>query len=398
VKETRGRSIPEFGYTYLRGRRWWIRYTHQGRDLRESAKSADERVAWRLLKDRHTKIARKRFAGAHEDKVTVGDLLDGLEADYAEKQRRSIKTLKSRVAPLREAFADVPALHLIGSDLIQRFVKDQLAEGYEPATVNRMLAAMRRAYRIATRARRLSDAPEIELLPEDNVREGFVEPATFERLVIALPAQYQDFSRFGYLTAWRKREIQTLAWSVIVWENERAVRLVLRGRYSKNKTPRPIGISRELADLLARRWAAREYQRPDGTTAVSPFVFHRDGRPIGDFRKAWASACIEVGLYRTHDDDGQPIELDDEGKPMPVPTLIFHDLRRSALRNMEKAGVSQSVQMKLSGHKTASVYRRYLIVDEDDTRKALEAAEGYVKTQVRTSNVVPLTRAADRES
>lgn len=105
----------------------------------------------------------------------------------------------------------------------------------------------------------------------------------------------------------------------------------------------------ELADLIERRWTAREYQAPDGTTALSPFVFHRHGRPVGNFRRAWATACGTAGVTGT----------------------LFHDLRRSAVRNMDRAGVSQSVAMAISGHKTASVYRRYRIVDEDDLRRAL---------------------------
>ena len=74
------------------------------------------------------------------------------------------------------------------------------------------------------------------------------------------------------------------------------------------------------------------------------FVFHRNGRPIKDFRKAWADACQAAG----------------------VPGMIPHDLRRTAVRNLERAGVSRSAAMKLTGHKTESVYRRYAIVSEGD--------------------------------
>jgi integrase len=76
-------------------------------------------------------------------------------------------------------------------------------------------------------------------------------------------------------------------------------------------------------------------------------VFHRYGRPIKSLRRAWKTACKQAG----------------------VPWLLLHDLRRSAVRNLERAGVSPSVAMKLACHKTDNVYRRYAIVAENDLRR-----------------------------
>jgi len=81
---------------------------------------------------------------------------------------------------------------------------------------------------------------------------------------------------------------------------------------------------------------------------IVPWVFHRDGEPIRCFRGAWRRACTYLGLH---------------GR-------IPHDFRRTAVRNLERAGVSRSVAMKMTGHKTESVYRRYAIVSEQDLREA----------------------------
>src|SRR5262249_11275873 len=159
-------------------------------------------------------------------------------------------------------------------------------------------------------------------------------PATFARVVASLPEDLRDMAYFAYLSGWRKGEVQTLGWPDV---DRVAGRIVLRREHSKNGEPRILPLLGELAALIERRWIAGESTTAQGTSALSPFVFHRNGQPVRDFRKAWVSACKKAGVSGT----------------------LFHDLRRSAVRNMDRAGVTQTVAMTLSGHKTASVYRRY---------------------------------------
>jgi hypothetical protein len=91
-----------FGQCYLRGRRWWIRYSHRGQDYRESSKSTRLIDAERLLKRRWKQIGAKQFIGPDEDRVTVGALLDALQLDYANNGRRS--SLSYVMGPLRAYF------------------------------------------------------------------------------------------------------------------------------------------------------------------------------------------------------------------------------------------------------------------------------------------------------
>ncbi len=74
------------------------------------------------------------------------------------------------------------------------------------------------------------------------------------------------------------------------------------------------------------------------------WVFHRNGHQVGDYSDSWGTACKKAG----------------------VPGRLVHDLRRTAVRRLERAGVPRSVAMKLTGHKTENVYRRYAIVSESD--------------------------------
>jgi Phage integrase family len=94
-------------------------------------------------------------------------------------------------------------------------------------------------------------------------------------------------------------------------------------------------------------------------------VFHRHGRQVKDFRGAWATA----------------------GKAAGMPDLLFHDLRRSAVRNLVSAGVDERVAMMITGHRTRTVFDRYRIVDEDEISAALAKTELATKAaQGRTVN------------
>src|SRR5262249_9406103 len=93
----RKRAIRGFGYCYQRGRTWWIRFSHRGKDHRESSHSEREGDSWRLLKERWKQIGRGRFVFG-EDKVTMADLFAALEVDYQNNRRRSMATLKWRLA------------------------------------------------------------------------------------------------------------------------------------------------------------------------------------------------------------------------------------------------------------------------------------------------------------
>ena len=195
------RRARGLGGVYQRGATWWIRYHHRGEEIRE-----DE---WQHRPEQGRRLAQASPAGAwpesagesvRRDQGLVVDLLDALRISYQNNGRRSLDTLDYRLAALREAFGRDRAVD-VTAPRIEAYKARRLAEKKKPATVNRELAALRRAFRLAVEQERIDRAPRITMLEEHNAREGFLEPGAFEAVVGHLPAYLQDASRFAYLWA-----------------------------------------------------------------------------------------------------------------------------------------------------------------------------------------------------
>ena len=214
------------------------------------------------------------------------------------------------------------------------------------------------------------------LLREQNVRTGFFEEPEFRAVLAHLPPELQPVAEFAYLTGWRKGEVLSLTWPQVDFG---AGIVRLEPGTTKNDEGRvfPFTALPPLGALLVRqREHTRLIERTTGQVIAA--VFHREGRPIKHFRRAWEVACIAAGFVRVVDANTKARRA----------TKLFHDFRRTAVRNLERAGVARSVAMKLTGHKTESVYRRYAIVAEADLSvgvaklAALHAAQAGAPAQV----------------
>lgn len=339
---------------------WWIAYYYRGKEIRESSQSQDEREARKLLKRKVTATLSCETI-PREHKLNFEDLARDLENDYRVNGRRTLADLSYRVGHLRELFGIERAVD-ITTDRGRAYQRKRLGERAAPATINRELAALRRMLSLAFNAGKLPRLARIEMLEENNVRETFLEHSRFMTLLGNLPEHVKDLVEFEYLSGWRQGAVKRLQWSDIDRENRTAT---LRSTNSKNKTAWILPLTGKLLEIIERR---KNDRRLD-----CPYVFHRNGKQIKDFRGSWKTACENSGLVAGRAGGYTP-----------------HDLRRCAARNLSRAGVAEQIAMKITGHKTASMYRRYRIVDEKDLVEATETLDAYLNTQSRSAAVVPL--------
>ncbi len=368
------------GRTYLRGRIWWIQYNHRGRTFRESSKSEDEKAAKRLLKQRSAESATGKVLGVIAERVTLGEMKAALIAKAQKKKNRSIGATVRAADRLIAYFGESERALDITADRIDSYIAARRSEfinrGGEQthpadASINRELAALRRMFRVMVDSKKLSHdhVPKIELLPESEPRKGFVEPAEFARLREELPDYLRGPISFLYATGWRKGAMRSLQWARDVELKIDASgtitggAITLQSEFAKNKEPQTLPITGAVLEIIRQAWSNR--------AADCPFVFQHQGAELGDFRKAWKTAAKAAGLGG----------------------LLIHDLRRSCVRNLIRAGVSQTVAMRITGHLTPSMFRRYNITSQEDLSAALAASAAYTNERATEQpKVVPMSR------
>jgi len=332
---------------------WWVQYYVNGKSFFEGAKTADRAEALRYLKRREGEAAKGVPIVKGQQTVRFAELAQDLLNDQQANGLRSIRDTEMRLRlHILPAFGKAKAAS-IDPAAIRAYIAQRQSEGASNGSVNRELAAIRRAFTLALDSGRVAYKPHIHLLKEGSPRKGFFEWEQFTSVRAHLPEHMQGVAEFAYITGWRKNEVLSLQWPQVDF-NARTVRLF----DSKSGEGRVFPFTPELEAVLRAQLArADELKRTRGV--ISPWVFtrpvgkrpdKRDGQRIAEFKRSWKTACKKAG----------------------VPDRIFHDFRRTAVRNLERAGVPRSVAMKLTGHKTESVYRRYDIVSEGDLQLAAE--------------------------
>lgn len=336
---------------------YWLKYRDNGRVFRESARTTSYQEAKRKLRKRLAEIEDGTFSGPRADKLKIDELLDDLLLDY-QVNGKSYKDFAEPIVRLRlrPHFGWLRARDLT-TPKVENYILLRRDEGATNGQINRETALLKRAFNLG----RKQTPPKVKLVPyipklkENNIRKGFLDYEQYIALLAALPDEIRPVLTFAFHTGCRRGEILSLKWTQIDLLRRT---VYLEPGTTKNDEARQFFMTRDLYEVLAMQKAVRDQKYPN-----CPWVFFRDGKPIRDFRGAWESACKAAGL------------VDEAGKP----TRIFHDLRRTGVRNNMRSGQSEAVAMRISGHKTRSVFDRYNIIDERDLQDAARRLDEYLE-------------------
>jgi integrase len=328
-----------------------MQYFVHGQLIQKSTGFTEKADAENLLKQRIGEVAAGRHVGP--ERATIDDLCNLVVADNRLRGLRDAQhtewRYKANVAPMLGRLL----ASRFGRTQVRQYIASRRATGVSDATINRELAIVRRGFKLGAQ----EDPPLVQrqvaipVLEEDNVRQGFLEQDQYERLLEELPGNLKALFVCAYHTGARKNELRRIRWDQVDL-NGRVIRLP--GSQTKNKKARTLPIYGDMP-----RWL--EHQRktcPPGC----PWVFHgARNHPVDNHLVGWSDACERAGGLG----------------------LLFHDLRRSAVRNMKRAGIPDKVAMDITGHRTRSIFDRYNIVDEEDLRGAGQQLEEYAKQRKR---------------
>jgi integrase len=394
-KKRRGPQFPGYPGVYrMAGSQFLhVAYSWRGRLFRESAHTTSVKKAAEFRRERLAGLKAGTFKSPKQDDIKLGRIFD----DYLEARakKRAIRTMRVKLIgqdrrhPARKGPSIKESIgHVRVADLslpfLTKWANQREAMGYSAGTVSSDLGLIRAALRYAVRAGTIAPGavPPFPIIEFDNARQVTIEDVEAEELepmFLVRPngkprkhgAMLRDLVAFHRLSGWRTGECKALPWARVNRE-ERVAILPATGS-KKRKKPRLLALDHrlpngqwantELWQLMERRWRDRVVGN-----FICPWVFHRDGRVVKEFRHVWRQACRMADLH-----DKRP-----------------HDFRRSAVGENEYAGVSRKAGKERTGHLTDLVYERYHIVNPEEQREALVRLEAYRarRRAIRAENAI----------
>lgn len=289
--------------------------------------------------------------------MSVQDLCDAALAEYRVAGRKCLRRAEGAFRAIVAHFGAKTFANTLTYEVLMAYAAKRM-EARASGTVRLELAYLRKGFVAFSKAGKLK-IPEFPSVKASDPRQGFFEDHEEAAILALLPADIAACVRFLSLTGWRVGEARRLMWGCVDF-TVGVVRLEVGTTKNKDGRTFPFSFLPPL-EMLLREQRARTDELERRYNQVIPTVFWRDwgkrARIIRWHDGTWKRACRQAGY----------------------PSKLVHDFRRTAVRRLERAGVSRSVAMKLTGHKTEAVYTRYAIVNEADLGEGVGKLARFLK-------------------
>lgn len=354
---------PRFGVKLrIKGRLW----QRQGFRTKSAARALRDKIRGERYE---AAFFPEKYRAQKARATSIADLLQLVVDDYRRNGRKHQEDAEAFLRFWTTFKGDTKAATVTGS-MLMSWADGWMAKGTSPATVNRRMSKLLKGYRLGKDQDPpiVFTSPKWTKLKESDPRSGFLEWDTFALIRRELPAYARIPATIGFWTGMRYSEIVALLWSQVTFDERRGtVRIQLTGK-TKNGHPRQVIMPGDLYETL-KGWL--EHTRAVACRSVCQY----HGRPMGVMQKIWNTTCMRLGL-------GTAIWNKDRIEWQQYRGPIFHDLRRTGLRNLISAGVDRDTAKSISGHLTDSVFSRYNIVNEENLEKAGELVAAYVQRRI----------------
>jgi hypothetical protein len=378
------------GGVYRRKKYWhiWFVDQHKKRQYEHgSPKWTKKREAEAQLSIREAEVLKHEYKGKKIDEVDFEDLSRLLIEDYTINNRKSLTSQINRIKRMEKFFGKKEkAIHI--PSRIKSFIIFCQNKGDSNAYINRYLSALQRMFSLGFNhePQLVARIPKIIKLEENNVRKGFIDHEFYLRFKPELPDYLQIALLISYASTVRKTEVFTLK----IHQFNKITGYVLLEE-TKNNEQRGFFLRgqfyQEVFDWVQK--TEREYPECE-------YIVNLKGKRVTDFRTAWESALMRTGQkirfkckkcgnfeYLSLGEKREDLKCRSckENKFKKANETIFHDIRRSAAKNMKNAGNPEEDIKQIGGWKTGSMFTRYNITGEEEQKSVADKTLEYLKKQ-----------------
>ena len=337
---------------YRRGPTWWMSFSYNGRQVRQSTETDDKKTAEKIYHKVMTDVAEGKWFERQERTRGFAEMMEKYMKEHSAVKKRSTARDAASLKHLLPFFGMMP-LRQIRPGNISEYKADRLAAGAAPGTLNRELALMKHAFTLSVKEwgwAKENPVKMVSMEKEAPHKDRWLTDDEEKRLIESCPAWLRHIVVFGVDTGCRRGEILSLSWKYL--DLDKGVAIVFG---KKTNEWRGVPLTRRVREMLAEKQASQKVR----SMQSNPVFCNPAGQPVNIHELRWA---FEVALSEAG-----------------VSNFRFHDLRHSFATRLAQNGVDLFTIQKLLGHKSYAMTERYAHHYTESLRRGIDVLDNYTE-------------------